>query len=133
MVVSELARSTRYDRPLTVVLLDLDGMSTILRTWGPSVGRHSLEETARCLRQMARTSDHLTRIGPARFGVLLVETDEIAAINFVERVREAGPRSVPRTADLLRFTFGWASPHQGDTPEALVRRAEQMMALDRTA
>jgi PleD family two-component response regulator len=80
---------------------------------------------------MARTSDHLTRIGPNRFGILLTETDEIAAINFVERVRVAGPKSVPRTADLVRFVFGWASPKAGDAPEAVVRRAEDRMALDR--
>jgi len=64
------------------------------------------------------------------FGILLTETDEIAAINFVDRVREAGPRSVPRTADLVRFSFGWASPRDGDTPEVVVHRAEHLMELD---
>jgi diguanylate cyclase (GGDEF)-like protein len=132
LVIAELSRSGRYGRPLTVVLLDVDGILNILRVWGAEIARHTLRETAQCLRRMARTSDHVMRIGPTRFGILLTETDEIAAINFVERVREAGPLAVPRTADLVRFTFGWASPHQGDTPEAVVRRVEQMMALDRT-
>ena len=80
---------------------------------------------------MARTSDHLTRLGPARFGILLTETDEIAAINFIERIRVAGPRSVPRTADLVRFVFGWAGVRPGDSPEAVVRRAEARMDADR--
>jgi diguanylate cyclase (GGDEF)-like protein len=131
MVIAELTRSARYGRPLTLVLLDVDGMLDILRIWGAEVARHTLHETAQCLRRMARTSDHLMRIGPTRFGILLTETDEIAAINFVDRVREAGPLSVPRTADLVRFTFGWASPRKGDTPEVVVRRAEHLMVLDR--
>ena len=131
MVIAELSRSARYGRPLTLVLLDVDGMTDILRVWGAEVARHTLRETAQCLRRMARTSDLLMRIGPTRFGILLTETDEIAAINFVDRVRDAGPRSVPRTADLVRFTFGWASPRKGDTPEAVVRRAERLMDLDR--
>jgi diguanylate cyclase (GGDEF)-like protein len=131
MVIAELSRSARYGRPLTLVLLDVDGMTDILRVWGAEVARHTLHETAQCLRRMARTSDHLMRIGPTRFGVLLTETDEIAAINFVERVREAGPKSVPRTADLVRFSFGWASPRKGDAPEAVVRRAEVLMERDR--
>ena len=130
-VIAEVARSTRYKRPLTVIILDVDGMGDILQTWGTEVAHHTLRETAQCLRRMARTSDHLTRLGPARFGILLTETDEIAAINFVERIRAAAPRSVPRTADLVRFVFGWASPKSGEPPEAVVRRAEGRMAADR--
>jgi diguanylate cyclase (GGDEF)-like protein len=132
LVIAELARSRRYGRPLTVVLLDVDGIGDILRGWGAEMARHTLHETAQCLRRMARTSDHVMRIGPTRFGILLTETDEIAAINFIERVRQAGPLAVPRTADLVRFTFGWASPRAGDTPEAVMRRAEHLMDLDRT-
>lgn len=131
MVIAEVAQAMRYGRPLTVVLLDVEGMDDILRVWGEEVARHTLRETAQCLRRMARTSDHLTRIGAARFGVLLTETDEIASINFVERIRVAGPRAVPRTADLLQFVFGWASPRPGDSPEAVVLRAEGRMAADR--
>ncbi|HEY5628298.1 MAG TPA: GGDEF domain-containing protein [Candidatus Limnocylindrales bacterium] len=130
-VISEVARATRYKRPMTVVILDVDGMADIPPIWGPEVAHHTLRETAQCLRRMARTSDQLARIGPCRFGILLTETDEIAAINFVERIRAAGPVSVPRTADLVRFVFGWASPKSGDAPEAVVRRAEARMASDR--
>lgn len=133
LVITEVARATRYGRPMTVVILDLDGMNDIPRFWGEDVANHTMRETAQCLRRMARTSDHLTRIGPARFGILLTETDEIAAINFVERVRSAGPAALPRTAHLVHFVFGWASPRPGEAPEALVRRAEQRMAADRVA
>ncbi len=130
-VIAEMGRATRYRRPMTVVLLDVDGMDDIVRVWGEEVAQHTLRETAQCLRRMARTSDHLTRIGRSRFGILLTETDEIASINFVERVRVAGPMSVPRTADMVRYVFGWASPRAGDAPEAVVRRAEERMAADR--
>lgn len=131
LVIAEVARAARYRRPMTIVLLDLDGIDDILSLWGAEVARHTIRETAQCLRRMARASDHLTRIGPTRFGILLSETDEIASINFIERVREAGPGSVPRTADLVRFVFGWASPQAGDAPDAVVRRAETRMAADR--
>jgi diguanylate cyclase (GGDEF)-like protein len=131
MVISEVARATRYKRPMTVVILDVDGMAEVLAIWGPEVAHHTLRETAQCLRRMTRSSDQLARIGPSRFGILLTETDEIAAINFVERVRAAGPISVPRTADLVHFVFGWASPTNRDAPEAVVRSAETRMASDR--
>ncbi len=131
LVITEVARATRYKRPMTVILLDIDGMDRIIRVWGEEVAYHTLRETAQCLRRMARTSDHLTRIAPSRFGILLTETDEIAAINFIERIRTAAPKAVPRTADLLHLVFGWASPKGGEPPEAVVRRADDRLALDR--
>jgi diguanylate cyclase (GGDEF)-like protein len=131
IVIAEMARATRYRRPVTVVILDLDGLAEIERAWGIEVARHTMREIAQCLRRMARTSDHLARIGTTRFGIVLTETDEVAAINFVERVRIAGPKAVLRTADLVRFVFGWASPKQGEAPEAVVRRAEERIAHDR--
>ena len=130
LVITEVARATRYKRPMTIVILDVDGMADLPAVWGDDVAHHTLRDTAQCLRRMARTSDHLTRIGPSRFGILLPETDEIAAINFVERIRSAGPASVPRTAHLVRFVFGWASPRPGEAPEAVVRRAEERLASD---
>ena len=66
----------------------------------------------------------------ARFGVVLTETYEISAINYVERVREAGPRSMPRGSDSLRFAFGWASPKQGESADAVVKRAEQRLMAE---
>lgn len=130
LLVSEVARSVRYRRPLTIVLLDLEGMDTLRLAWGDALARQTIHETAQCVRQMARSSDQCTRIGLTRFGILLTETDEVAAINFVERVREAGPRTLSRAARQVRFRFGWASPARGETAEAVMERAESRMAAD---
>jgi diguanylate cyclase (GGDEF)-like protein len=130
VLVAEVARSARYGRPLTVVIVELDGLADVAEAWGPDVARHAVREAAQCIRRMSRTSDHAIRIGPARFGVVLTETDEIAAINFVERVREAGPRTMPRAGDGLRFNFGWASPKSGESADALVRRAEKRLMAE---
>lgn len=131
LLTSEVARSARYRRPLTVVLLDVVGVEDFQLAWGEDVGPQALREIALCLRRMARSSDHCARIGTFRFGILLTETDEIAAINFVERLREAGPRSLSRADGQLRFTFGWASPNQGEGADDVVRHAASRIALDR--
>ena len=49
----------------------------------------SLPALADTIRRLARSADHVARLGPGRFAVLLPETDEVAAINYVERVRRA--------------------------------------------
>ncbi len=129
-LVAEVARSARYGRDLTVVICDLDGVDDLVESWGVDVARHAVREAAQCLRRTSRTSDYLTRVGPARFGVVLTETNEIAAINFVERVREMGPRSMPRGTDGLRFLFGWASPTPGESGDSVVRRADARLMAE---
>jgi diguanylate cyclase (GGDEF)-like protein len=133
VLVSEVARSARYRRSLTVVIIELDGLATLAETWGAHVARRAVREAAQSIRRASRTSDHCTRIGATRFGVVLTETDEIAAINFVERVRETGPRSMPRGFDGLRFTFGWASPKVGESADTVVRRADERLRAEVTS
>lgn len=130
VLVAEVARSGRYKRNLTVVVAELEGVLEMSETWGIEVGRHAIREAAQCLRRTSRTSDYCTRIGLTRFGVILTETDEIAAINYVERVREQGPRMMPRGGEHLRFSFGWASPKGGESPEAVVRRADSRLMAE---
>jgi diguanylate cyclase (GGDEF)-like protein len=130
LLVSETARAYRYKRALTVVIVELAGLDELEQAWGVDVTRHAVREAAQCLRRTSRTSDYCVRIGMSTFGVILTETDEISAINFVERVREAGPRSMPRGGEQLRFTFGWASPMSGESADALVRRATDRLLAD---
>lgn len=127
MLVSEVAGSLRYQRPLTLVIAELDGMRDLVRTRGADVGRRAVAETARTLRETSRSSDVCTRLGPARFGLLLTETDEIAAINFVERLREAGPGLTIEAGESLSLRFGWASPKLGESGESLMQRAERRL------
>ncbi len=133
VLVAEITRALRYRRPLTVVMVELTGVPELIEKWGPDVGRLAVREAARRLRRTSRSSDHCTRIGPTRFGVVLTETGEIAAINFVERVRESGPGLMPETGDGLVFCFGWASPKLGESVEAIVQRAGQRLEADLTA
>jgi diguanylate cyclase (GGDEF)-like protein len=130
VLVAEVARSARYQRRLTIVTIELEGLDVLAATWGVDVARHTLREAAQGVLRTSRSSDYCARIGPARLGVVLTETDEIAAINFVERVREHAPRKLPRGAESLLFAFGWASPEAGEAAEAVVRRAETRLMME---
>lgn len=129
-LVTEIARSDRYRRALTVVAVEVHGVDEVAQSFGLEAARHVLHETAQALQRASRGSDTCTRIRPARFGVLLVETDEILAINFVERVREDLPRRLPGESDGLRLGFGWASPRPGESADGLVRRAATRLMVE---
>ena len=126
-LVAEVARSARYGRGLTVVVLEVEGVTELGEDFGGEVGRHILHEAAQALWRESRTSDLLFRIGVTRFGALLAETDEVAAINYVERVRERLLPRLPMDGAGLRLSFGWASPAPGESAAMLVRRADQRM------
>jgi diguanylate cyclase (GGDEF)-like protein len=132
VLVAEVARTTKYDRALTVVVVELEGLQEVWDAWGEDLGRHAFHEAAQCLLRASRNSDYCTRVGATRFGIVLTETDEISAINFVERVREAMPRSMPAGAEAVRFRFGWASPKPREAPDSVVRRAERRLIAELT-
>lgn len=120
VVASEQARIRRYHRPATVCLADIAGYDGYARRWGPDVGERLFVRIVRALAGEVRSSDHIARVGPTRVAILLTETDEIAAINFVERARAACEKHFGIDSDGLRVGMGWASPTgPGGLSEAL--------------
>jgi diguanylate cyclase (GGDEF)-like protein len=130
VLVTEVAGASRYGRQLTIVVMEVEGLLDLGEAWGVEIARHALRETAQCLRRMTRTSDYCMRTGITRFGVVLTETDEITAINFVERFRAAAPDALPRAGDGLRFSFGWASARHGESAGSVVRRADHRLMAE---
>ena len=127
MISTEGARSRRYGRPITVAFAEFIGLDRLSRQWGPDVGERALVLAARTLGKEIRSSDHIARLEEVRFGILLTETSEIAAINFIERARASCERELA-TAEVVQVAFGWASPApKGELTEAVT------IALDRLA
>jgi diguanylate cyclase (GGDEF)-like protein len=126
-VASEQARSARYGRPATVVIAELDGLDVLAGRFGEVAADRLIPPVADAIRRNARSADRVARLGPARFGVLLAETDEVRAINYVERVRAACDRWLEASAVAVRLSVGWASSDiDGDLGTA-VRKAEDRM------
>jgi diguanylate cyclase (GGDEF)-like protein len=120
IVLSELARAARYHRPVTVAFAELVGLDGLAAQWGWDVAERALSACARRLGREIRSSDHIARLEQARFGILLTETTEIAAINFVERARSSCERELKATGDAVTIGFGWASPpDKGDLSDAI--------------
>ena len=120
VVLSESARVRRYKRPVTVTIVDVVGLDGLAGQWGWDVAERALASCARRLAREARTSDHVARIERTRFGILLPETTEVAAINFVERARQSCEVELAPFGEAVRIGFGWASPPpKGDVADAI--------------
>ena len=129
LIISETARVRRYKRPATIVLVEIAGLTRLAALWGPDVAERTLISAARTLSQSIRTSDHIARIEPIRFGILLTETSEIAAINFVERARVSCERDLRVASEVVGVAFGWASPPtSGDLADAVALAQKRLEA-----
>lgn len=127
IVADEDARVYRYRHPATVVIIDLDGFERLIATLGTVAGDRVLPALADALSRQARAADHLARLGPSRFGILLPETGEIEAINYIERVREACDLWLESGAIAMRLSIGWASPGPDSSLAAAVTQATERM------
>jgi len=120
LILSEGARVARYHRPVTVAFAEIVGIDKVATTWGWDVAARALASCARRLGREIRSSDHIARLEQSRFGILLTETSEIAAINFVERARASCERELRAIGDDVAIGFGWASPpDKGDLSDAV--------------
>ncbi len=84
---NEIRRAERYEKPLSVVFLDLDRFKLVNDNHGHLVGSQVLRSLSQLLLQCVRDVDTLARYGGDEFTILLVDTDHTSAIAIAERIR----------------------------------------------
>lgn len=91
-LATELSRAERFDRPLSVVMLDIDNFKALNDTHGHPIGDLVLKEVAKLLTSEVRDIDVVARYGGEEFALILPETSVTEARMAAERVRLAVQR-----------------------------------------
>jgi diguanylate cyclase (GGDEF)-like protein len=84
---SEWSRFDRYERPLSLMMIDIDLFKSINDRHGHDVGDRVIEHIASICREGKRASDIVARIGGEEFVMLLPETPLDSAVLVAERLR----------------------------------------------
>jgi diguanylate cyclase (GGDEF)-like protein len=113
----EASRAARYGEPLSLLLVDVDGLKSINDRHGHGAGNRALQAVARALRTGARATDLPARVGGDEFAMLTPSTPGPAAAALGERIRAlvAGEQQ-----DGLTVSVGVATLDEARASEARV-------------
>lgn len=125
-----IGRHERYDIPAAVLFVDLDGLKMLNDSFGHEGGDAALVHVAEQLQRGVRSTDCVARLGGDEFCILLDRASEQIAIETAGRLVNlvAGDdflfdgQPVP-----LSVAIGLTVIERGDTPSAVLARADQAM------
>ena len=131
-----IARHERYGSPAAVLFIDLDGLKLLNDSFGHEGGDAALVHVAEHLQRGVRSTDCVARLGGDEFCILLDHADEARAIETAGRLANlvAGDdflfngQPVP-----LSVAIGMTVIERGDTPKAVLARADHAMYRDKVA
>lgn len=87
-LVKQINTWRRYQRPLSIIMLDIDHFKKVNDTYGHLAGDYALQSMAKICQHMVRDIDTVARIGGEEFAILLPSTGENGAMQTAERIRQ---------------------------------------------
>jgi len=132
----ELRRSKRYQKPLSLIMLDVDGFKAINDTYGHEAGDSVLKVLATQLQSSIREIDFLARYGGDEFAVILPETRAEEAAILAERLKKT-ISSHPVNIDSSCYTISVSTGVADITSDiignehTLVRKADKVLYHDK--
>lgn len=125
----EWADAVRLERPLSVLVADIDGFKSVNDRHGHDVGDIVLRSTAAVLRANTRRGDVVCRLGGEEFLVINVNSDQYGAGMCAERLRSAVEANVVKARDFegrVTISIGLATRREGlQSAHELLKAADE--------
>lgn len=129
--VQEFERSRRYQRPLSVIMLDIDHFKKVNDTYGHAIGDQVLQGLAHVIKGNLRQVDILARYGGEEFVILLPETTVEEALRTAERLRTStADATLPTRVGNMSVTISLGVINQDESCrnlEELLDRSDQAL------
>ncbi|AOM83832.1 HD domain-containing phosphohydrolase [Salisediminibacterium beveridgei] len=125
--------NTERNFPLSVLILDVNGLKLLNDAFGHAKGDELLRKVAKTIRQQCRADDIIARVGGDEFTIVLPKTDPQEVEIIVERISEGLKQfnvgGLPITA-----SFGFETKFREEEPtEHILRKAEEKMYRQKIA
>jgi diguanylate cyclase (GGDEF)-like protein len=121
----EFSRAMRENYPISVIMLDMDGLKAVNDMYGHHIGDRAIQTLASCLQTMIRAEDIVCRYGGDEFTVIMSRTGKDDALKRVHEWRiflAEHPMAIDSENKIeIKFTAGLASfPVHGFTMEEMI-------------
>jgi diguanylate cyclase len=129
-VHQELKRWQRYQKPLTLAIVDIDLFKRINDSYGHQVGDKVLKIVATTVRQLLREVDFMARFGGEEFVILLPETATENALILLDRIRNDisnKPLSYGEEKLSVTLSIGITQFEGEDSTDTVFARADEAM------
>ena len=129
-MAQEYQRWQRYQRPLSLVVCDVDHFKSINDNYGHLAGDKVLRIIAKTLAKRLRNTDYVARYGGEEFVIVMPETDATQAMAVAETVRQAiasCPFHFREQPVSITMSFGVAEFAAAETPETVFARADKAL------
>jgi diguanylate cyclase (GGDEF)-like protein len=123
----EVDRAQRYQRRLSLVIVDVDGFKEINDRIGHLAGDAVLAEIADRIRQVVRSADVPCRVGGDEFAVIVPEVEVGQARQLVGRIQRAVSTQAIARAGRVRVSAGVADLQPNDSPTTLFERGDESL------
>ena len=123
----EVDRAQRYQRRLSLVIIDVDGFKEINDRIGHLAGDAVLAEIADRIRQVVRSADIPCRVGGDEFAVIVPEVEVGQARQLVGRIQRAVSAQAIARAGRVRVSAGVADLQSNDSPTSLFERGDESL------
>jgi len=105
-VLEEMDRSDLYNRPLSMIIFDLDNFKRVNDTWGHPIGDEVLKQTAKITSSLIGQTNMMFRLGGEEFVILLPDTTISGAQEIAEKLRDALDRDIHPMVGKVTASFG---------------------------
>jgi diguanylate cyclase (GGDEF)-like protein len=123
----EVDRAQRYQRQLSLVIVDVDGFKEINDRIGHLAGDAVLAEIADRIREVVRSADIPCRVGGDEFAVIVPEAEMGQARQLVGRIQRAVSAQPIARAGRVRVSAGVADIQPNDSPTTLFERGDESL------
>jgi diguanylate cyclase (GGDEF)-like protein len=136
LLQGEISRAERNDRPLGLIMCDVDQFKAVNDRFGHLMGDFVLAQIASILKGCVRGSDYVVRYGGDEFLVVLAETNEVGSQVVMNRIRQRVREwdKANRIGDIaIGVSLGLHQHVPGQSVEQSVAVADARMYADKQA
>jgi two-component system cell cycle response regulator len=126
----EMSRCSRYDRPLSLLMFDVDHFKKLNDTHGHLAGDYVLKTLAQVVSRLIRKEELFARYGGEEFAVIMPETPASKARIFAEKIRasvEATAFHFEGKTLQVTLSIGLATMGRHREPLAFIKAADDLL------